>query len=259
MTTPESTQGTASPQAEGTQQVPGQQQTQVNPNDIQLSQQGKQEPPKQPEVKDNTSVGEFGDAGDPALNVVYRFIENLGFKTSDSEIQSVIEKGDFSLLRAKLASMGDKATGWQEYLGIAENKYKQDKEKEKENTALCENAIHQAVGGKEQWLQIQSWASANADEHEKETFNALLSAGPLQAKVAARQLADYYYKANGVTKEPQSAVGDNATSSKQTSYALSPQEYTAAVQELARKVGAGRIDNHPDYEKLKQRRLAYRG
>lgn len=214
--------------------------------------------PETPKPEDNTGV--FGDAGDPAMNLVYRFIEKNGFKPEDAEIQSVLNTGDFSLLRAKLASMGDKAAGWQEYIGIAERHFKSESDKQLAQIASCEQAIHSTVGGKEQWLEIQAWASANADPHEKEAFNALLSAGPLQAKAAARQLAEYYNNAMGTVKTPSNSVSDKAQSQPAgNSYSLSPQEYVAAVLELSRKVGSGRIDDHPEYAKLKQRRAAWRG
>ena len=223
----------------------------------------KQTPAPKSEPASNEVVGEFGDAGDPALNVVYRFVEGLGFKTDDTEIQSVLDSGDFTLLRAKLASMGNKARGWEEYIGIAERHFKNESEAkqkaEQERVAACTNAIHDAVGGQEQWEAIQTWASGQATEEEKEAFNAMLNAGPLQAKTAARQLAENYMNAHGTVKDPASAVSDQASASQGKTFALSPREYIAAVQELARQVGAGRIDDHPEYAKLKQRRAAWRG
>lgn len=205
-------------------------------------------------------VGSFGDSGDPAMNLVYRFVEKAGFTPDDAEIKAVIDSGDFSLLRAKLASMGDKAQGWQEYIGIAERHFQNENQKQLDRISAIEDSVFNAVGGKEQWIQIQAWASANADEDEKRAFNAMLNADPIQAKVAARQIAEYYYNAHGHTKEPENTISYRATQGQSgQTYALSPDEYVAAVQDLARKVGSGRIDNHPDYEKLKQRRAAWRG
>lgn len=198
--------------------------------------------------------------GDAGLDMALGFVGARGFGPQHPAVQAAI-RGDFSLLKAELAGMGAKATGYEAYVTLAEKAYENDKARAETQEAMSVQAVHSAVGGDAAWAEIHQWAKANADPHERAEINAMMDAGPRQAKAAALYLKTLYENANGSVQAPASAVKPGA-SGHRSSTAGGPitdaREYSRLVLELEKKVGKANIQDSPEYHQLKQRRLAGR-
>ncbi len=201
---------------------------------------------------------QFEKVGHPAIDLAIDFVSGLGIKPDDPAYLAA-KDGDFDLLRVKLATMGDKARGWEQVLAVAEKGYGELAEKAQASAAAKNALIYEVAGGEEAWGELRDWAKANADDSEKKDLNAMLNAGGLQAKAAVMYLRNLYSGAPDTSQPPAAAVKKDAGSSPaQGSQALSPAEYKAAITELSRKLGP-RIDDSPEYAVLKARRAAWRG
>jgi hypothetical protein len=187
------------------------------------------------------------------------FIGKLGVTPEHPALQEAL-KGNFDYLKAHLASLGDKARGYEHYLALAEKSYEAHVSVAAETAAKTAEAIHGAVGGEEAWQSIQQWASANAEPAEKEAVNAMINAGGLQARAAALLLQSLHAKASNTVIEPKDAVGHVPANSASTAqHALSPAAYQAEMSKLVQQYGALGAGKTPEYQALQSRRTAYRG
>lgn len=201
---------------------------------------------------------QFDKVGHPAIDLAIDFVSGLGIKADDPAYLAA-KDGDFDLLKVKLATMGDKARGWEQVLAVAEKGYGEMSDKAQADADAKTTLIHEVAGGEEVWAEIRDWAKANADDSEKKDLNAMLNAGGLHAKAAVMYLKGLYAGSPDTSQPPSPAVKQTAGSSPaQGSQALSPAEYKAAINELSRKLGP-RIDDSPEYAQLKARRAAWRG
>lgn len=201
---------------------------------------------------------QYAATGDTSLDMAMAFVGKLGYSPEHPAIQAAFQ-GDFDILRAELASRDD-ARGYEAYMTLGEKAYQSLSKKEQDKMQATEQAVLSAVGGQERYAEIQAWAKANADPDERAQINAMFDAGPIQAKAAAIYLAQCYANAHGTVTEPASATRPGQVRQPAASNgALSPQEYQQAIKALVAKVGASKMDGHPEYLKLQQRRLAYRG
>lgn len=196
--------------------------------------------------------------GDPGMDLAMNYLAKLGFTPDGDEVKAAIEKGEFSLLEAKLASMGDKASGWKEHLALAKAYLEAEDAKFEAHISECENAAWSVAGGQEQWKQICSWATSVADPKEAESINAMLKADKVQAKAAAVYLTQLYQKAAGTVVEPVSPIQGAQPTTQAAHGAISPAEYRSAIAELVARKGQY-IDNDPEFIALNNRRAMYRG
>jgi len=199
---------------------------------------------------------EYEPTGDAGLDVALAFVGRLGIDANHPAMLATAD-GDFSLLEAHLATMGDKAVGWQQMMALA----KMAEERSVTATAAAEAAVtaavHDVVGGDSQWATVQAWASANADPSEKAEINAMFAAGPLQARAAATMLLNAYNTAAGTVVTPASATARPSAGAAQPSNGpLTAREYAQAVQKLAQKIGSHNLNSSHEYDALNQRRLA---
>lgn len=201
----------------------------------------------------------FQPSGDAGLDLAANWIAGLGIPKDDPAILAALGEGNFDFIKAKLATMGDKSRGWEQYIALAEKGVTNLRTAADAQVAATNALVYEAVGGEDTWGQIAEWASANAEPAEKEGINAMLSAGGIQARAAASYLQNLYNGANGTVVEPAAAVAPTAKAQPVTNAALSPREYSDAVRQLANKIGSGNLNGSPEYAALQQRRLAYRG
>lgn len=201
----------------------------------------------------------FQPSGDAGLDLAANWIAGLGIPKDDPAILAALEEGNFDFIKAKLATMGDKSRGWEQYIALAEKGVTNLRTAADAQVAATNALVYEAVGGEEAWGQIAEWASANAEPEEKAGINAMLSAGGIQARAAANYLQSLYAGANGTVVEPAEAAAPTAKAQPVTNSALSPREYSDAVRQLANKIGSGNLNGSPEYLALQQRRMAYRG
>lgn len=214
---------------------------------------------KQPEAKptDGPIPVVYEATGDPALDMALEFVGKFGFGPEDPAMVAAGD-GNFALLEAKLAAMGDKAKGYEKFIALGKSSYAQVSEKAKAAAAEKATAIYNVVGGESQWKVIQAWAATNAEPAEQEAVNAALAGSPMQAKAMAHYLATLYDRASGVNQTGRKAVNENgpAGGSPQNG-ALTPRAYTKEVDALKRKLGS-KMEESNDYKQLIARRQAWR-
>jgi hypothetical protein len=215
------------------------------------------EPPQNPDSPPTPVT--YEPTGHSGLDMALAFVGKLGFGPEHPAMVAA-GNGDFSMLKAALSTFGDKAVGWEAHVELGATGFAALKGERDAKVAKDREGILKVVGGEESWKAIQAWASENAEAEEKALVNAALSAGGIQAKAMAHYLAVSYARATGTTLEP----GDVAPGAQRMPMAnlngpLSPAEYKAAIAQLRGKIGAGAMDNHPDYIKLNNRRRAWKG
>lgn len=214
--------------------------------------------PEVPVAADDDVQFSYDPTGDPGLDVALGFFGKLGLAAEHPAMKAAVA-GEFTLLKAHLAVLGSKATGWEQMVALGEQAYARNADKVTKQATAVQTAVHAVAGGAEQWTEVQTWASANATADEKAAINAMFDAGPVQARAAAHMLMDAFRGAAGTVVNPSPATGKTSGASAPAGNApLTPQTYSKAVQELAAKVGASRLDSHPDYIALQTRFMASR-
>lgn len=224
--------------------------------------------PQTPEATPVPTIGEepvapdveaghaYEPTGDPGLDLALDFVGNLGFTPSDAAMQAA-EKGDFTLIREKLAGLGAKAKGYEKYIALAEHAFKAHKDGVEAKATKDAQTVHDAVGGKEQWEAVSKWAGENADPEERVSVNAALRQGGLVAKAMAEWLGNKYRSAKGTVVSPARVTAPGAAAQPVSSGPLTAAEYAKETQTLSRKLGP-KFDTSPEYQALQARRSAAR-
>lgn len=209
----------------------------------------------EPTPKDSTVS--FAPTGDPGLDMALGFVGRLGFGEDHQAVKAAFE-GDFSLIKAELASKGDKAQGWEQYIALAEKAYATsvaDKEQTAKATRLVMNDV---FGGEENTIAVLDWARANAEPHEREELNSMINAGGIQARAASMWLNAAYGKSTGTVREPSNPAKQQSVVKQSNGQALSSADFSKEVATLVSTMGP-RFSTTPEYASLVARRKAYRG
>ncbi len=195
--------------------------------------------------------------GDPALDIALGFFAKQGV-ASQSLAMKQAKAGDFSLLKAELAGKG--APGWEQYVGIMEQAAGREKTAAEGRAAAALAVVVEVCGGKEAWAEVKATIAEHASEAELAEINTALKAGGLVAKATAQYMKRVHDAAKGATAPANGRVvsSERSGGAPASGQALSPSEYTAAVQELSRKLG-NRMDGSKEYKSLQARRRAYKG
>ena len=204
-----------------------------------------------------TQEVKFEPTGDPGLDLTLSFLGRLGFDIDHPAMQSA-GKGDFDLLKAELALLGDKARGWEQILAIGEAAYTKQQEAFKQRAEKDAAAMAEAAGGVEQWNKIKEWAGKNAEPEERTQINFALKQGGMVGQAMAAFLANQYATATGVTERGRTAINENAGVTTVKNSSLSPAEYAKGINELKKQYGS-QFANTTEYLELQARRRAYRG
>lgn len=201
---------------------------------------------------DEPVVYEFEPTGDPGLDMALEFVGKLGIDETNPAFAAAIN-GDFTMLDALLAGMGDKAKGYEKFLALAQRAYEGAQKADLEAKRAISTAVHAAVGGEEQWSAIQEWARGQATPEEKQKLNALLTADPVSARAAAMLIAAQYEKAGGIVVNPTSATsryGASANGAPAPQERLTRREAAAKTFELARRIGSHNLQSSPEYRAI---------
>lgn len=213
-------------------------------------------------VPDASAEGQafaYRDTGDTGLDVALSFIGQLGFGPEHPAVVDAIE-GKFDKLEAHLGTLGAPAAGWERMVGLAKDAYARNTAATAATQSTITAAVTEVAGSAANWEAVKAWAGKNATDEEKAGFNAMLSASPVQARAAARELVSLYNGAGGTTVLPATAVVDTAgVAIPNGTGALSPAAYHTAVRELRASLGGRDLDKSPEYKTLQARRQAWRG
>lgn len=224
---------------------------------------GEPETPEGPTVQsEEGNVVVYDATGDAGMDMALSFVGKLGLKPDHPAMQKAAE-GDFSFIKAHMATLGDKARGWEQHIALAEQAYANNVKTAEANTKAITTAVYAQAGGQEQWAAIEKWAKANADQKEREVINRMLAADPVQAQAAVLLLKQNYERATGTIITPAKPLKDNTPSADGnaavTKGPLSAKDYAQACAQLNRADPDAMRLNKPAYQELNQRRLAYQG
>lgn len=201
--------------------------------------------------------GKLEETGDPALDIAISFINDAGIKANDPAVEAARD-GDFTLLEARLATMG--AKGYERIIALAKAAYERHTAAEGEHNATVKSIVHAECGGEAGWAAVSAWASKEGTAAEKAQINAAFAAGGVQARAAAQYLARAYEKAGRPGyQEPKPAIKLEAGAGGEGATApLTAKAYAAAVQQLHGAARGRDISNTPEYRELQSRRRAAR-
>lgn len=203
----------------------------------------------------------YEPTGNPGMDLALDFLGKLGFGPEDPAMAAA-GNGDFGLLKAKLAVMGEKAQGWEAVLAVGEQGLKAMNDARAAEAQKTQDAILSVFGedrdaAAKQWETVRAWAKENAEPEERAAVNSALAAGGIAAKAMAAYLNGLYSKHPSAVIEP-ATVTKMGGSGESSTGALSPAQYRAEISALRAKLGQG-MDGSPEYKALQARRLAYRG
>lgn len=196
----------------------------------------------------------YDPTGNTGLDMALEFVGALGFGPEHATMKAA-ETGDFGPLKEAMAKLGDKAKGWQKFVKLGEEAYAAQAGSKKAAADKLANDIANAVGGKETWDQVRTWASANASPEEKAEVNAAFAAGGVVAKTMAKALYDQW-----IAKAERSGAPVKSSSAKATPGAvevMTAADYQKGVAQLAKKYN-GDLEGRgaSEYAALQNRRLA---
>ena len=209
-------------------------------------------PAPNPDTSNEFAYDATGDAGlDYALN----FVGKLGYGDAHPAIQAA-QKGDFSLIRAELATKG--VAGSDAVLALAEQAYTRFVAEDAKKATELSGFAAQAAGSAENWAVVRTWAAAEATPQEKAQVNAAIAQGGLVAQGVIAQLVNLYQQKHTLPKDAASVAKPGAAgSAAPTAGPMTAQAYAQAVEQLRQKYG-NNTDSTPEYSALQSQRLAAR-
>lgn len=209
-------------------------------------------PAPNPDTSNEFSYDPTGDAGlDYALN----FVGKLGYGDTHPAIIAA-QKGDFSLIRAELATQG--VTGSDAVLALAEQAYTRFAAEDAKKSEELAGFAAQAAGSAENWAVVRAWAAQEASPQEKAQVNAALSQGGLVAHGVISQLVNLYQQKHTLPKDAASvAKPGEAGTAAPSNEPMTAKAYAQAVEALRQKLG-NRTEGSPEYAALQSQRLAAR-
>lgn len=221
----------------------------ANPADLEVNKPAPVAPPAE-------QPAPFAPTGDAAMDVALDFFSKAGLKP-DSVALTLAQKGDFSVLKAELAAKGKQ--GWEAFVNIAEQSFGRAKSAAEAKAASTKAAVLAVAGDEETWNAIKTFVAEKADAAELAEINAALKSGGLLAKATAKYMKDAYVAGGGKlpgAAEEEVLSPNRARPESNANGPLTAAEYSAAVQALAAKVGAHRVDGTAEYKALQARRRA---
>lgn len=200
-------------------------------------------------------IVQYTPTGDQGLDLALEFVGNLGFGPERAEIQAA-QKGDFAPLEASLKALGDKAKGFEKFLGVAKDSHSRVVQSKQAKEKATLDAVVAAAGGVKEWNALQAWVVAEASDEQKAAINAAFAQGGFAAESVVRSLAQLYAQ-SGVSKNKPAAVVKPTAAGEpaKAEGALSASEYKAGVRALEAKYGY-RLTETDEYKALSARRLA---
>lgn len=205
-----------------------------------------------PEAPAEFSYDPTGDAG---LDYALTFVGKLGYGDQHPAMVAA-QKGDFSLIRAELATKG--VAGSDAVLALAEQAYTRFAAEDAKKAEELAGFAAQAAGSPENWAVVRAWAGQEATPQEKAQVNAALKQGGLVAQGVISQLVALYQQRHTLPKDAASVAKPGASSSAApTTGPMTAQAYAQAVEQLRQKYGSN-TDSTPEYAALQSQRLAAR-
>lgn len=204
---------------------------------------------------DTTHEFTYDPTGDAGLDYALNFVGKLGYGDTHPAIIAA-QKGDFSLIRAELATKG--VAGSDAVLALAEQAYTRFAAEDAKKSEELAGFAAQAAGSAENWAVVRAWAAQEATPQEKAQVNAALSQGGLVAQGVISQLVTLYQQRHTLPKDaaPVAKPGEVGTAAP-SNEPMTAKAYAQAVEALRQKLG-NRTEGSPEYAALQSQRLAAR-
>ena len=138
---------------------------------------------------DTTQEFTYDPTGDAGLDYALNFVGKLGYGDAHPAVIAA-QKGDFSLIRAELATKG--VAGSDAVLALAEQAYARFAAEDAKKSEELASFAAQAAGSADNWAVVRAWAAQEATPQEKAQVNAALSQGGLVAQGVISQLVSLY-------------------------------------------------------------------
>ena len=204
---------------------------------------------------DTTNEFAYDPTGDAGLDYALNFVGKLGYGDTHPAIISA-QKGDFSLIRAELATKG--VAGSDAVLALAEQAYTRFAAEDAKKSEELAGFAAQAAGSAENWAVVRAWAAQEATPQEKAQVNAALSQGGLVAQGVISQLVSLYQQKHTLPKDAANvAKPGEAGTAAPSNEPMTAKAYAQAVEALRQKLG-NRAEGSPEYAALQAQRLAAR-
>ena len=211
-------------------------------------------PPPAPNP-DTSNEFAYDSTGDAGLDYALNFVGKLGYGDTHPAIQAA-QKGDFSLIRAELATKG--VAGSDAVLALAEQAYTRFAAEDAKKSEELAGFAAQAAGSAENWAVVRAWAAVEATPQEKAQVNAALSQGGLVAQGVISQLVNLYQQKHTLPKDAATvAKPGEAGTAAPSNEPMTAKAYAQAVEALRQKLG-NRTEGSPEYAALQSQRLAAR-
>ena len=240
------------PAAPAAGQAPAGEATPAKPAEVVLLDDPAAQSTPNPDTSQEFSYDPTGDAGlDYALN----FVGKLGYGDTHPAIMAA-QKGDFSLIRAELATKG--VAGSDAVLALAEQAYARFAAEDAKKSEELAGFAAQAAGSAENWAVVRAWAAQEATPQEKAQVNAALAQGGLVAQGVISQLVNLYQQKHTLPKDAAAvAKPGEAGTAAPSNEPMTAKAYAQAVEALRQKLGS-RTEDSPEYAALQSQRLAAR-
>lgn len=211
----------------------------TKPADKPAGDEGKQdENTKEADKKDEPlDVTVWGDTGSDVGNTVLKKLQETGVKpeTAKALLYDAVQAGDVTKIdkAALTAAIGE--TNANIVLSGIGTFIKDNNAK----NASVLNALHEQVGGHENWNTLRDWAKTNLKPEEIQDYIEMIDAGGRKAVLAAKDLNERYEQAGNTSLKKSEQVVPKANNQQQqtTLVALSASEYFKAC-EKAQKDGS---------------------
>ena len=204
---------------------------------------------------DTTQEFTYDPTGDAGLDYALNFVGKLGYGDTHPAIIAA-QQGDFSLIRAELATKG--VAGGDAVLALAEQAYSRFAAEDAKKSEELASFAAQAAGSAENWAVVRAWAAQEATPQEKAQVNAALSQGGLVAQGVIGQLVSLYQQKHTLPKDAAAvAKPGEAGTAAPSNEPMTAKAYAQAVEALRQKLG-NRTEGSPEYSALQSQRLAAR-
>lgn len=196
----------------------------------------------------------FEKTGDIGLDLALEYFGKLGIGPDSAEFDQA-SQGNFQYLEAKLAAMGDKAKGWEQYVALGKEAHTRAEAKSKEEFAKLEKTVHEAVGGEDTWKALKQFATTTMKPEQLTELKAALNTGGLVAVATAQYLHRAALASQGTTVPGAAAVIADANPSAQLAnlQPLTREAWRAEYKAGVAKHGINGFAKTPEYAALQQR------
>lgn len=220
----------------------------------------------EPAAKTEPGKAQFGEkvqynkTGSDHLDIAVNFFGGLGLDLETLPGYAQAAEGDFSVIKAHIATLN--IPGADAYVSLAEAGLKTLTDAEAAKTKAIQDQVVGVAGDAETWTAALEWVREQTQDAEglqqREDLNKALAMGGLMTQLAAEFIfAQYSAQSNVSIPQRKSATGEHTPAAPAGgSYGLSAREYADAVDKLRRENPGQELEGSNELHALRQRRLA---